>query len=45
MRRYGATSVARRGYLFGRPDAAQAEISGPPDAVDAVRHVRFGMGG
>ena len=30
-------------YLFGRPDAAQVEVTGPDAAVDAVRCTRFGM--
>lgn len=30
-------------FLFGRGDAAQVEISGPPDAVATVRAARFGM--
>ncbi|HEY3669803.1 MAG TPA: TIGR03085 family metal-binding protein [Acidimicrobiia bacterium] len=30
-------------FLFGRDDAAEVEITGPPFAVDAVRHTRFGM--
>jgi hypothetical protein len=29
--------------LFGRPHAARVEVSGPTDAVNAVRRVRFGM--
>jgi uncharacterized protein (TIGR03085 family) len=30
-------------YLFGRREAAQVELSGPAEAVDAVRRARFGM--
>jgi len=30
-------------YLFGRQRAAQVEVSGPADAVKAVRRARFGM--
>jgi uncharacterized protein (TIGR03085 family) len=30
-------------YLFGRQGAAQAELSGPPDAIAAVRRTHFGM--
>ena len=30
-------------YLFGRQAAAQVELSGPPDAIEAVRHTHFGM--
>ena len=30
-------------YLFGRQRAAQVEVSGPADAVTAVRRARFGM--
>ncbi len=30
-------------YLFGRQPAAQVEVSGPADAVKAVRSARFGM--
>jgi uncharacterized protein (TIGR03085 family) len=30
-------------YLFGRTDAADVEINGSPDAVEAVRRTRFGM--
>ena len=30
-------------YLFGRQHAARVEVSGPPDAVNAVRRARFGM--
>jgi hypothetical protein len=30
-------------YLFGRQAAAQVEVTGPADAVEAVRRVRFGM--
>lgn len=30
-------------YLFGRPGAAQVELVGPADAVEAVRRTRFGM--
>jgi uncharacterized protein (TIGR03085 family) len=30
-------------YLFGRTDAAQVEVSGPAEAVEAVRHTHFGM--
>jgi uncharacterized protein (TIGR03085 family) len=30
-------------YLFGRQHAARVELSGPPDAVNAVRRARFGM--
>ena len=30
-------------YLFGRQHAAQVEVSGPADAVKAVRRARFGM--
>jgi uncharacterized protein (TIGR03085 family) len=30
-------------YLFGRPDAAQVEVSGPAAAVKAVRRARLGM--
>jgi hypothetical protein len=30
-------------YLFGRKDAAQVQVTGPPAAVEAVRHTRFGM--
>ena len=30
-------------YLFGREAAAQVEVSGPPEAVAAVRRTHFGM--
>ena len=30
-------------YLFGRQRAAQVEVSGPADAVKAVRRARFGI--
>ena len=30
-------------YVFGRQDAAQVEVSGPPKAVAAVRRTHFGM--
>jgi uncharacterized protein (TIGR03085 family) len=30
-------------YLFGRQAAAEVEISGPLDAVDAIKRARFGM--
>nr|WP_280379761.1 hypothetical protein [Nocardia wallacei] len=30
-------------YLFGRRRAAQVEVTGPADAVDAVRRTHFGM--
>jgi uncharacterized protein (TIGR03085 family) len=30
-------------YLFGRPGAAQVEVSGPAAAVEAVRRARFGL--
>ena len=30
-------------YVFGRQDAAQVEVSGPPEAVAAVRRTHFGM--
>jgi uncharacterized protein (TIGR03085 family) len=30
-------------YLFGRRDAANVEVSGPREAVEAVERVRFGM--
>lgn len=30
-------------YLFGRKAVAQVEVSGPPEAVAAVRHTHFGM--
>lgn len=30
-------------YLFGRQAAARVDVLGPPDAVAAVRHTRFGM--
>jgi uncharacterized protein (TIGR03085 family) len=30
-------------YLFGRPEAAQVEVSGPAPAVEAVRRAHFGM--
>ncbi|WP_369758524.1 TIGR03085 family metal-binding protein [Mycobacterium sp. 141] len=30
-------------YLFGRRDAAEVEVTGPPEAVAAVRRTRFGM--
>jgi uncharacterized protein (TIGR03085 family) len=30
-------------YLFGRQGVARVEISGPAEAVDAVRRTRFGM--
>jgi uncharacterized protein (TIGR03085 family) len=30
-------------YLFGRQSAAHVEVSGPAEAVEAVRHARFGM--
>jgi hypothetical protein len=30
-------------YLFGRRGAAQVEVSGPRDAVEAVERTRFGM--
>jgi hypothetical protein len=30
-------------YLFGRPGAASVEINGPPEAIAAVAHVRFGI--
>ena len=30
-------------YLFGRQGVARVEVSGPAEAVEAVRHARFGM--
>jgi hypothetical protein len=30
-------------YVFGRQGAAQVEVSGPPEAVAAVRRTHFGM--
>jgi len=30
-------------FLFGRREAAEVEITGPPAAVEAVRHTSFGM--
>jgi uncharacterized protein (TIGR03085 family) len=30
-------------YLFGRQDAARVEVTGPPEAVAAVRRTHFGM--
>jgi hypothetical protein len=30
-------------YVFGRQDAAQVGVSGPPEAVAAVRRTHFGM--
>jgi uncharacterized protein (TIGR03085 family) len=30
-------------YVFGRQDAAQVEVSGPPEVVAAVRRTHFGM--
>jgi uncharacterized protein (TIGR03085 family) len=30
-------------YLFGRQAAAEVEVSGPREAVDAVNRTRFGM--
>lgn len=30
-------------YVFGRTAVAQVEVSGPPEAVAAVRHTHFGM--
>jgi uncharacterized protein (TIGR03085 family) len=30
-------------FLFGRVDAADVEITGPPAAVEAVHRARFGM--
>jgi uncharacterized protein (TIGR03085 family) len=30
-------------YVFGRQAAAQVELSGPPDAIAAVRRTHFGM--
>jgi uncharacterized protein (TIGR03085 family) len=30
-------------YLFGRQAAARVEVSGPPEAVEAVRRTHFGM--
>ena len=30
-------------YVFGRQDVARVEVSGPPDAVAAVRRTHFGM--
>lgn len=30
-------------YLFGRKGAAEVELSGPPQAVQAVRYAHFGM--
>ena len=30
-------------YVFGRQDAAQVEVSGPPEAVAAVHRTHFGM--
>ena len=30
-------------YVFGRQAVARVEVSGPPDAVSAVRHTHFGM--
>jgi uncharacterized protein (TIGR03085 family) len=30
-------------YLFGRQDAAQVELTGPPEAVEAVRRAHLGM--
>jgi len=30
-------------YLFGRREIAEVELSGPPDAVETVRHADFGI--
>lgn len=30
-------------YVFGRQSAARVDVSGPPDAVAALRHTHFGM--
>lgn len=30
-------------YLFGRQAAARVDVTGPPEAVEAVRHTHFGM--
>lgn len=30
-------------YLFGRTAVAQVDVSGPPEAIAAVRHTHFGM--
>jgi hypothetical protein len=30
-------------YVFGRQAAARVEVSGPPEAVSAVRRTHFGM--
>jgi uncharacterized protein (TIGR03085 family) len=30
-------------YLFGRREVAEVELTGPPEAVEAVRRSRFGM--
>jgi hypothetical protein len=30
-------------YVFGRQSAAQVEVSGPPQAVAALRRTHFGM--
>jgi hypothetical protein len=30
-------------YLFGRQRAAQVEVSGPREAVEALERARFGM--
>jgi hypothetical protein len=30
-------------FLFGRPDAAHVEVSGPATAVEAVRRAHFGL--
>jgi hypothetical protein len=30
-------------YVFGRQAAAQAKVSGPPEAIAAVRSTHFGM--
>jgi uncharacterized protein (TIGR03085 family) len=42
-----ATLTGRPGeivlYLSGRKDAAQVELGGPPEAVDALRRARFGI--
>jgi uncharacterized protein (TIGR03085 family) len=48
--RRGHPTVSLRGlpgelllFLFGRGDAADIEISGPPEAIEAVRAAPFGM--
>ncbi len=30
-------------FVYGRQDAAQVELDGPPDAVDALRNASFGI--